>query len=464
MKLIVQYFEWYLDKNDNLWKKVVEETPLLKRLGVTDVWLPPAYKGKKGSDDSGYGVYDLYDLGEFDQKGSIRTKYGTREEYLDAISSLQASGINVLADIVLNHKLGADCTEAVLADRYDEEERSQVLERVNIDAWTGFDFKKRNNKYSDFKWNKQHFTSVDYDQLNEQSGLYKFVDKEWSNNIDEELENYDYLMGADVDFNDDEVINEYLNWGKWYLEVAPVNGFRLDAIKHIDFDFFPLWLKALRQNKELFVVGEYWSSDVRALENYLMESEYTMQLFDVALHYNLYDASLLKADYDLRDIFKNTLVLNQPEYAVTFVDNHDTQTGQSLESMVLPWFREIANALILLRNGGIPCVFYLDLYDDNIQKLMELRSLKSKTVYDYFDDPECIGFSYNCNQGLTVLISNGEARFKKMFVGRHHAQKVFIDQLGNCDEEVIINEKGIGVFKVEAQSVSVYSLKGNEDD
>ena len=34
----------------------------------------------------GYGVYDLYDLGEFDQKGTIPTKYGTKQEYLDAVS------------------------------------------------------------------------------------------------------------------------------------------------------------------------------------------------------------------------------------------------------------------------------------------------------------------------------------------------------------------------------------------
>ena len=42
------------------------------------LWLPPAYKGVGGKNDNGYGVYDLYDLGEFNQKGSIETKYGTK--------------------------------------------------------------------------------------------------------------------------------------------------------------------------------------------------------------------------------------------------------------------------------------------------------------------------------------------------------------------------------------------------
>ena len=52
----------------------------------------PAYKGTAGVEDVGYGVYDYYDLGEFDQKGSIPTKYGTKDEYLEAIKALQDQG------------------------------------------------------------------------------------------------------------------------------------------------------------------------------------------------------------------------------------------------------------------------------------------------------------------------------------------------------------------------------------
>ena len=55
-----------------------------------------------------HGVYDLYDLGEFDQKGTIKTKYGSKDEYLEAIVALKQAGIESYADIVLNHKMGAD--------------------------------------------------------------------------------------------------------------------------------------------------------------------------------------------------------------------------------------------------------------------------------------------------------------------------------------------------------------------
>ena len=51
-----------------------------------------------------------------------------------------------------------------------------------------------------------------------------------------------------------------------------------------------------------------------------------------------------------------------PEHAVTIVDNHDTQLGQALEAAVEPWFKPLAYALILLREQGVPCIFYPYLY------------------------------------------------------------------------------------------------------
>lgn len=458
--MLIQYFDWYLSSKDQLWHTLKNDAAHLKSLGVTGVWMPPAYKGTKGLLDAGYGVYDLYDMGEFDQKGSVPTKYGTQEEYAEAIRALKDEGIAVIADVVLNHRLGADDCEKVEVLSMDPNQRSHIKGELTISAWTKFLFPNRNNQYSSFKWNHNHFTSVDYDADRNESGLYLFKDKEWAANIDIELENYDYLMGADVDFKNDEVIEEYQRWGQWYVDTYDLDGFRLDAIKHIDFDFFHNWLEHLRQAKDIFVVGEYWSSDLRSLLNYLIENEFSMSLFDVPLHFNLEKASIDKEAFDLRTIFVGTLVDNLPHHAVTFVDNHDTQVGQSLESYIKPWFREIANALILLRHEGDPCVFYLDYHNDKIQTLMKLRSHMRDERYDMFDEHDCVGWSYVSDPGLCVLISNHQTRLKKMFVGKKHAGAIFKDSLGNCDAEVLIDNKGNGMFKVEAKSVSVYTAGG----
>lgn len=104
--VMLQYFEWELPNNCELWRKAGRDALQLRHMGFTAVWLPPAYKGSAGINDVGYGVYDTYDLGEFDQKGTVRTKYGTRAEYLAAIRMLHLADLQVLPDIVLNHRMG----------------------------------------------------------------------------------------------------------------------------------------------------------------------------------------------------------------------------------------------------------------------------------------------------------------------------------------------------------------------
>lgn len=328
---LMQYFEWYLPNDCNLWKQLKQEASQLYKNGITALWLPPAYKGAGGIDDTGYGVYDLYDLGEFEQKGSVRTKYGTKQDYLDAIYELHKHGIKVYADIVLNHKVGADETEEVLACKESYNNRNNSVELTNniipILAWTKYTFPGRGNSYSDFKWNWTHFHGVDWDDRNRINSIFKFYGKRWDEDVDKENGNYDYLMGADIDLNNIDVVNELNFWGKWYLKLADLDGFRLDAVKHIRASFYVNWLREMRNSttKPLFAVGEYWNSNIDIMNQYLEETAGCMCLFDVPLHYNFYEASISGGNYDMAKILDNTLVQCNPNKAVTFVDNHDTE-------------------------------------------------------------------------------------------------------------------------------------------
>lgn len=147
---MMQYFQWDLPADASLWKALAEDAAKLKTAGVTAVWLPPAYKGAQGKEDVGYGVYDLYDLGEFNQKGSVPTKYGTKAEYLAAIKALHDKKIQVYADIVLNHRIGADEVEQVSAEEFNANSRNQMVgDSKTIGAWTKFTFPGRKGKYSD---------------------------------------------------------------------------------------------------------------------------------------------------------------------------------------------------------------------------------------------------------------------------------------------------------------------------
>ena len=294
--------------------------------------------------------------------------------------------------------------------------------------------------------------------------------------MDTENGNYDYLMGADIDLNNLDVVDELTNWGKWYLDFTKVDGFRLDAVKHIRADFYKHWLEELRKyaKRDLFAVGEYWSRDINVLRNYLNEVNYKMNLFDVPLHYNFYDAANSSGNYDMRNILNGTLVQFAPDKAITFVDNHDTQPGQSLQSWIPDWFKPLAYSIILLRNQGTPCIFYGDYYGishDSISNKSEFLNLalyiRKKYAYgslkDYFDDFNIIGWTLDGdeehkNSGLAVLLSDGPGGNKVMNVGTKFAGNLFYDCTGNIKDKVAIDENGNGNFSVNGGSVSVWIM------
>ena len=308
-KTMFQYFEWYLPNDCDLWTKLIKVAPELKKNGITSIWLPPASKSAGGVNDTGYGVYDLYDLGEFDQKGTVRTKYGTKDEYIAAIRALQIEGIQVLADIVLNHRMGADEQQDIIAYKINPDDRTETIgDYRTISAWTKFNFEGRNNTYSDFKLDWSHFTAIDYDDKEKENGIFRFYGKQFSNEVDKERGNYDYLMGCDVDFNNLDVVRDLHSWGKWFVNQTHVDGFRLDAIKHIRSSFYKSWLSYLKHefDKDFYTVGEYFSANIDALLNYLDYNKQVSSLFDVPLHIKFKDASESSGYYDMRKIFENT--------------------------------------------------------------------------------------------------------------------------------------------------------------
>ena len=225
---MIQFFEWYLPADCSLWNTAYKEASYLSKVGFNYIWLPPAYKASSGIKDVGYGVYDLYDLGEFDQKGAIPTKYGTKNGYLDAIQALHENGLKVVADIVFNQKMGADETEKVIAIEDNPTNRTEeVAEPHEIVAWTKFTFPGRGNTYSPFKWNWTHFHGVDWDESEKKSSVFRFYGKHWDELVDKENGNFDYLMGCDVDLNNVDVVEELTNWGKWYLDLTKIRNSEL---------------------------------------------------------------------------------------------------------------------------------------------------------------------------------------------------------------------------------------------
>ena len=478
--IMIQHFEWYLPADQKHWERLGNDAGHLASLGVSGVWLPPCCKATSAQ-DVGYGVYDLYDLGEFDQKNTVATKYGTKAALLEAVSKLHAAGLCVYADVVLNHKAGADATQEISVIEVDQKNRdSEISAPFSIEAWTSFTYPGRAEKYSAFTWGWQHFTATDYDQRTGRNGVYRIVgeNKSFSENVDQEFGNYDYLMFTDVDYHHPDVVNETITWGKWICDELLLDGMRLDAVKHINEDFIELFVKTMRDycKRPFFAVAEYWKDDSNLLRNYLNDEAYCLTLFDVALHYNFFEAGNRGKDFDMRTVFDGTLVKSNPMNVVTFVDNHDSQRHQALESCVADWFKQSAYALILLRKDGYPCLFYGDYYGiggadpvpgrkDELDVLLDARK---KYAYgdqiDVFDHPNVIawqrtGDADHPGSGLAVLISNGGDGYKDLDFGPTRGGTIWTDCTGHIADPVTLSAEGKSRFYVKSGSVSVWISK-----
>lgn len=487
---IIQCFHWYLPNDGNLWNTVKADAPRLKSLGFSAVWLPPACKSASGMVGTGYDIYDLFDLGEFDQKGAVKTKYGSKDEYIEAVKAIKENQMQAIVDVVLNHKAGGDELEKIKVVKVNPENRNEIIsEPFEIEAWTKFTFPGRNKKYSEFIWDFQCFTGVDSAKGMDDKSIFKIINNYgpgWQHMIEDEKGDYDFLMFDDIDFRNENVREELNKWGKWYHDQVHFDGVRLDAVKHMPFWFYNEWLDQLRKNtgEEIFAVAEFWSPGrTDLLRKYLEATDGRVSLFDATLQNNFHQASRQGKDYDMSRIFENTLVKVHPERAVTVISNHDTQPLQALEAPVEAWFKPIAYSLTLLREQGYPCVFYPDLYGahykdkdkegneqeiwlqkvENIEKLLQVRCTNAfGNQRDYFDHPNCVAWTRegdDQHSGCAVVISTGDDGNKNMEIGKRYAGRNFIDVLGKRSEEVPINEDGWGNFFTTAGSVSVWLEK-----
>ena len=486
-RVLLQFFHWYYPDGGRLWNEVAERAESLAAIGVTDTWLPPTGKGAAGGYSVGYDAYDLFDLGEFDQKGTVATKYGDRAALENACRVLADHGIGAIHDVVFNHKIGGDEREAVKVRRANPDNRNEIEgEAFDTHAYTRFTFPGRQGKHSEFIWSQKCFTGVDYVEDPTENGVFRLVNEygegEWHDEVDDERGNYDYLIGSDVEFRNRAVYEELKYWGRWLAEQVPVAGFRLDAAKHIPAWFFRDWIGHMRDSvkDDLFVVAEYWHPDLDALTLYLERVDRQLMLFDVGLQYRFHDAAAEGDSFDMRTIFDGSLLSADPEHAVTLVGNHDTQPLQALESAVKPWFKPLAYALILMREQGVPCIFYADLYGaeyrdkgsdgeeydivmaevESLPKLIEARKrFANGAQTDIFDDPSCLAVVRHGTDeapGSVTVLTNGTETTKHVELGEGHAGAAFRDFLGHRQDTVTADENGNADFPVNGGSVSVW--------
>ena len=125
MGVIIQAFYWNCPGNEgqdsNWWNFLNGKVNDLQDAGFTALWLPPATKAADAQ-SMGYDPYDFYDLGDFDQKGGTKTWFGNKSELVNLIATAHSAGMQVYADMVINHNSGGDalCFHPSSYESYDE--------------------------------------------------------------------------------------------------------------------------------------------------------------------------------------------------------------------------------------------------------------------------------------------------------------------------------------------------------
>lgn len=332
MAVMMQAFYWDCPRESGQeyqwWNHVREHVGDLARAGFGALWLPPVHKAANlGGPSMGYDPYDYYDLGEFDQKGSVKTWFGSKDELLALIRAAHDRGMVVIADFVINHNSGAD-----------SQELNPIIEQQR---WTRFA-----PKSGKFPRNWECFHPNQFESWDEGT----FGDM------------------PDLSHRNPYVFAEILNLSRWMVEELGFDGFRYDYVK----GYGGTTVEAVQEYRYLrngapfqpYGVAEYWDN-ARAIDHWVDVTNFSnrnpVDAFDFPLRETL-KALCDQYGFSLRNLANHeSLVKDESQSAVTFVENHDLRDEG----------RAIANDKLLaysyiLTHEGYPCVFWKDYFVDGL--------------------------------------------------------------------------------------------------
>jgi hypothetical protein len=226
--VMLQAFYWEPPAGATSWWKMLEGRACeLRRSGITAIWIPPPTKGSSGA-DMGYGVFDRYDLGQFNQKGSVGTRWGTRAELESMIAAMHAAGIRVYVDMVMNHMMGGtNATFSTGGNTYTAPTVFDHSGRLNVDP---------NHAYV---WDYTKFSACQTCASANNCTFQPWMNPQWdfdpsytsdpNSGTYGTLGMYDALNGCEIRFTLTSNQDEMIAWGKWLTQTLKIDGYRVDA-------------------------------------------------------------------------------------------------------------------------------------------------------------------------------------------------------------------------------------------
>ena len=393
--VMLQGFSWD-SYNESQWKVLEKQADELKNY-IDLVWLPQSGKCLETTQVMGYMPYYY-----FNQNSS----FGSEAELRSLITKFKAAGIGAIADVVINHR--------------------------NTEGW--YTFPAETYKGVTYQMQSTDICKNDDGGTTATQAATDGVSLSQNND-----EGTDFGGCRDIDHkseNVQKVIKAYL---KYLKDDLGYTGFRYDMVKGFDGSHVADYNDATGVE---YSVGEYWDGNDK-IESWINRTNKKSAAFDFQFRYNVRDAvngaanGKVATSSDWSKLNSNDNLMhdaNYRRYAVTFVENHDTQKRSESEQNDPLRKDTIAANAYMLAMPGTPCIFqphWRD-YKPELKEMIAARKYAGITNMSNYANKQSKKTLYvnevtGTKHKLLVAVGNdadkyaGETGYTKIFSGYHYA-------------------------------------------
>lgn len=393
--VMLQGFSWD-SYNESQWKVLEKQADELKNY-IDLVWLPQSGKCLETTQVMGYMPYYY-----FNQNSS----FGSEAELRSLITKFKAAGIGAIADVVINHR--------------------------NTEGW--YTFPAETYKGVTYQMQSTDICKNDDGGTTATQAATDGVSLSQNND-----EGTDFGGCRDIDHkseNVQKVIKAYL---KYLKDDLGYTGFRYDMVKGFDGSHVADYNDATGVE---YSVGEYWDGNDK-IESWINRTNKKSAAFDFQFRYNVRDAvngaanGKVATSSDWSKLNSNDNLMhdaNYRRYAVTFVENHDTQYRSETEQNDPLRKDTIAANAYLLAMPGTPCIFqphWRD-YKPELKEMIAARKYAGITNMSNYANKKCQKTLYvnevtGTKHNLLVAVGDdaakyaGETGYTKILSGYHYA-------------------------------------------
>lgn len=393
--VMLQGFSWD-SYNESQWKVLEKQADELKNY-IDLVWLPQSGKCLETTQVMGYMPYYY-----FNQNSS----FGSEAELRSLITKFKAAGIGAIADVVINHR--------------------------NTEGW--YTFPAETYKGVTYQMQSTDICKNDDGGTTATQAATDGVSLSQNND-----EGTDFGGCRDIDHkseNVQKVIKAYL---KYLKDDLGYTGFRYDMVKGFDGSHVADYNDATGVE---YSVGEYWDGNDK-IESWINRTNKKSAAFDFQFRYNVRDAvngaanGKVTKSSDWSKLNSNDNLMhdaNYRRYAVTFVENHDTQKRSESEQNDPLRKDTIAANAYMLAMPGTPCIFqpHWNAYKSEIKEMIAARKYAGITNMSNYVNKQSKKTLYvnevaGTKHKLLVAVGNdaagyaGETGYTKILSGYHYA-------------------------------------------